>query len=78
MYLKIVIIVFSILITSCSKPTPTVVYIPQKCIIPQIEPPIIDNAKYESYNEIISKALKNYVAMKEYSEKLLEAQKVCE
>ncbi len=54
------------------------VYVPQKCVIPETELPIIDNTHYISNNDIIAKVLKNYVAVKEYSEKLLQAQKVCE
>ena len=63
----------------CKQPeTPQVIYVPQKCKIPKIDKPVVDNAPYISNSDIIAKALSNYVKMKEYSDKLLEAQNVCE
>lgn len=68
-------------ISGCST-TPRVeyktVYVPQKCVISKVQEPQIDNWRYETSSDIIAKALSNYTHMKEYSEKLLEAQKVCE
>ena len=73
-------ILIALLLSGCANntETPKIVYVPQKCVIPETELPIIDNTHYIGNNDIIAKALKNYVAVKEYSEKLLQAQKVCE
>ena len=54
------------------------VYVPQKCHIPEVEKPDIDNTHYISNNDIVAKALLNYTKLREYTEKLIEAQKVCE
>ena len=54
------------------------VYVPQKCVIPKTELPIIDNTHYTLNNDIVAKALLNYTKLREYTEKLIEAQKVCE
>ena len=62
---------------TCKVPEPKVVYVPQKCVVPNVEQPVIDNAGYDKYEDIASKALLNYNAMKKYSEKLLKAQEVC-
>jgi hypothetical protein len=68
-------------ISGCSA-TPRVeyntVYVPQKCVIPKVQEPQIDNWHYETNADIIAKALSNYTHMKEYAEKLLKAQEVCE
>ena len=73
-------ILIALLLSGCANntETPKIVYVPQKCVIPETELPIIDNTHYISNSDIIAKVLKNYVAVKEYSEKLLQAQKVCE
>ena len=72
-------ILIALLLSGCANnpETPKIVYVPQKCHIPEVENPDIDNTHYISNNDIIAKVLKNYVAVKEYSEKLLQAQKVC-
>lgn len=63
----------------CKQPeAPQVIYVPQKCKIPKIDKPMIDNTQYISNSDIIAKALSNYVKMKEYADKLLETQSVCE
>jgi hypothetical protein len=54
------------------------VNVPQKCVVPYTEEPVIDNAHYETYPQIVVKALQNYTAMKEYAEVLLENSKVCQ
>jgi len=84
MYRMIATIVLIILILSlingCAVKQPElqqVVYVPQKCIIPTVEEPIIDNASYTEPRDIVSKALTNYTKMKEYAEKLLTSQSVC-
>jgi hypothetical protein len=51
--------------------------VPQKCVIPLVEEPRIDNAIYYENKDIIAKVIKNYLAVKEYAEKLLAAQEVC-
>lgn len=62
----------------CKEPLPAqVVYIPQKCVIPMVEKPAIDNERHESNEDIVTKAILNYVEMKKYAEKLLAAQEVC-
>jgi hypothetical protein len=53
------------------------VNVPQKCVVPSVEKPIIDNTHYESYSDIVAKAMKNYTLMKEYAEKLETASGVC-
>jgi len=58
-------------------PEPTYVYVPQKCVIPPVDEPVIDNNRYESSEDIVSKALLNYVEMKKYATKLLKSQEVC-
>ena len=81
---QIIIAVYAIwialLINGCAVKQPElqqVVYVPQKCIIPTVEEPIIDNASYTEPRDIVSKALMNYTKMKEYAEKLLASQTVC-
>jgi hypothetical protein len=54
------------------------VYVPQKCVIPPVEPPVADNKSYTDVKDVIAKAILNYEAIKAYAEKLLAAQKVCE
>jgi hypothetical protein len=54
-----------------------VVYVPQKCVIPPVDEPVIDNVKYDRSEDIVSKALLNYVEMKKYAQKLLRSQEVC-
>lgn len=69
-----------LLFNGCGKcPEPKVEYVnvPQKCIVPYVEEPIIDNTQYATYPEIIAKAMKNYTVMKEYSEKLRASSEVC-
>lgn len=62
----------------CPKtPEPNVVYIPQKCKIPDVDKPIIDNDSYERSEDIVTKAIFNYMEMKKYAEKLLAAEEVC-
>lgn len=55
-----------------------IVQVPQKCVVPHILQPVIDNQKYNEYQDIAAKVLKNYLAQKEYAERLLKAQAVCE
>lgn len=54
------------------------VNVPQKCVIPKVPEPIIDNNAKHSSADIVTKALNNYIAIKEYAEKLLASQAVCE
>ena len=61
----------------CPEPKVEYVNVPQKCVVGYIEEPVIDNAQYETYPEIVSKALRNYVAMKEYAQKLKVSSEVC-
>jgi len=42
-----------------------------------VDEPLIDNTKYERNEDIVSKALLNYVEMKKYAQKLLKSQDVC-
>jgi predicted transcriptional regulator len=51
--------------------------VPQKCVIPAVEEPAIDNNSYTNSKDIVAKAILNYEAMKKYSEKLLSSQDVC-
>jgi len=80
---QIVIAVYAIwialLINGCAvkQPELQIVYLPQKCVIPPVEDPTIDNASYTEPRDIVSKALTNYTKMKEYAEKLLASQTVC-
>ena len=81
---QIVIAVYAIwialLINGCAvkQPDPQIVYVPQRCVIPVVEEPEIDNTSYTDPKDIIAKALKNYTKMKEYAEKLLASQSVCQ
>ena len=62
----------------CTKcPDPKIVYVPKKCVIPYVVEPEINNTKYTRSEDIISKAILNYEAMKQYAEKLLASQQVC-
>jgi len=70
----------ALLINGCAikQPEPQIVYVPQRCVIPVVEEPEIDNTSYTDPKDIIAKALKNYTKMKEYAEKLLASQSVCQ
>jgi hypothetical protein len=72
-------IIISFSITGCAEqhPEPKIVYVPQKCIIPKVDEPTIDNKSYTNSKDIVAKAILNYEAMKEYAEKLLASQEVC-
>jgi hypothetical protein len=72
-------ILITISFSSCSEPQPDtkIVYVPQKCIIPAVEEPMIDNTGYTRSKDVIAKAILNYEAMKKYAEKLLASQEVC-
>jgi hypothetical protein len=74
-----ILIIISFNLAGCSKPQPEpkIIYIPQKCIIPTVEEPTIDNTSYTRSKDIIAKAILNYEAMKKYAEKLLSSQEVC-
>jgi hypothetical protein len=56
---------------------PKVVYVPQKCVPPDVDEPVIDNTQYTNNKDIVAKAIMNYEAMKKYSEKLLASKDVC-
>jgi hypothetical protein len=66
-------------LTGCAEqcPEPKIIYVPQKCAIPLVEEPVIDNTSYTRSKDIIAKAILNYEAMKKYVEKLLLSQEVC-
>lgn len=53
--------------------------IPQKCVVPYTEEPVIDNTKCDdsNYSCIASKALLNYEAMKNYAKMLQINSEVC-
>jgi hypothetical protein len=51
--------------------------VPQKCVIPLVEEPRMDNAVYYENKDIIARVIKDYLAEKKYAEKLLAAQEVC-
>lgn len=72
-------ILTAISFNGCCKPCPApqVINVPQKCVIPMVEKPAIDNERHESNEDIVTKAILNYVEMKKYAEKLLAAQEVC-
>jgi len=72
-----ILIVFSFSGCSTKCPEPTIVNVPQKCVIPVVEEPAIDNDKHTSNEDIVTKALFNYIEMKKYAQKLLAAQEVC-
>lgn len=62
----------------CPKcPEPNIIYVPQKCIIPTVDLPIVDNSDTNTSKGAVSKALLNYIEMKKYAEKLLKSQEVC-
>ena len=73
--LTLTIISFNGCCTKC--PETSVVYVPQKCVIPSVDEPLIDNTRYDRSEDIVSKALLNYVEMKKYAQKLLKSQEVC-
>ena len=53
--------------------------IPQKCVVPYTEEPIIDNSQcYNNITCVIKKALKNYEAQKDYAERLKNNSEVCQ
>jgi hypothetical protein len=56
---------------------PEIVYVPQKCIIPKVDEPTIDNNSYSNSKDIVAKAILNYEAMKAYADKILKSQEVC-
>jgi hypothetical protein len=72
-------ILISLNFNGCSEPQPEakIVYVPQKCVIPLVDEPTIDNTSYTRSKDIIAKAILNYEAMKKYAEKLLSSQEVC-
>jgi len=53
--------------------------VPQKCKVPFTEEPMIDNEKCEDGNNgcVISKALRNYEAQKDYANRLKINSEVC-
>jgi hypothetical protein len=51
--------------------------VPQKCVIPLVEEPVIDNTSYTRSKDVVAKAILNYEAMKRYADKLLSSQEVC-
>lgn len=57
---------------------PKIVYVPQKCVIAYTDEPIISNDYKSTNQEVVAKAILNYLEMKKYAEKLLANQKVCE
>lgn len=69
-------LLITLLISGCfgNEPVP----VPQKCTVPETEEPVIDNRKYNNANEIVVKALTNYVNMKEYADRLLINSKACQ
>ena len=80
MIATIALLILILLITSgCAirQPEPQIVYLPQRCVIPTVEEPTIDNTSYSEPKDIVAKALTNYTKMKEYTEKLLASQVVC-
>jgi hypothetical protein len=62
----------------CPQPKPCPI-IPQRCIVPITDEPVIDNLKCVdgNYSCIISKALLNYEAMKAYAKELKINGEVC-
>lgn len=70
-------------INGCASPMsePKVEYIniPQKCTVPDVEEPIIDNTKCPKgdYACKASKAELNYIAQKKYAEKLKKSSEIC-
>jgi hypothetical protein len=73
-------IAIALLFNGCADKQPQeakVVYVPQKCIIPAVEEPVIDNNSYTNSKDIVAKAILNYEAIKEYAKKLLASQEVC-
>jgi hypothetical protein len=73
-------ILIAISFSGCAKEPPLeakIVYVPQKCIIPAVEEPVIDNNSYTNSKDIVAKAILNYEVMKEYADKLLTSQEVC-
>jgi hypothetical protein len=79
MLLLAILTAISFSITGCAEqqPEPKIVYVPQKCVIPKVYEPVIDNKSYTNSKDIVAKAILNYEAMKEYAEKLLVSQEVC-
>lgn len=65
------------LTSGCACREKCIVYVPQKCTVPDTEEPIIDNKHYEDNASIVKKALNNYTKMKEYAEKLKANSEVC-
>jgi hypothetical protein len=62
---------------TAEQPEPKIVYVPQKCVTPDVEKPMIDNKSYTNSHDIVAKALLNYEMVKEYAEKLLASKEVC-
>lgn len=71
---------FSGCATGTCEPKIVEVKVPQKCVIPTVDEPIIDNTQLSptDYVGITKKAINNYIEMKKYADKLKEAQKVCQ
>lgn len=73
-------ILIAIAISGCGSIEPKVeyVYVPQKCVVPETQEPIISNKSCEiDYNCTVVKVLSNYEAMKAYAESLKANSEVC-
>lgn len=73
---KILLIFLTVLsISGCSQ---KIVYVPQKCIVKDVEDPIIDTSKKDNIFDASKQCAKNYMKTKEAFEKLKANVKVCQ
>lgn len=79
--IALLVILITMLISGCSTCEQSIehVYVPQKCVVPETEEPILNNAKCDKldYNCAVVKVLSNYEAMKRYAELLKYNSEAC-
>jgi hypothetical protein len=61
-------------ISGCAEKT---VYVPQKCVVPTVEQPMIDYNQSNSLLEEAKRCAYNYFQMKEYADRLNKASETC-
>lgn len=57
---------------------PSIVYVPQKCVIKAIQKPQLDHTRYADFSLVLKRIGKNSELKSEYADDLIAAQKVCE
>ena len=81
LHVKIWLVSLIILIFSGCSQQPEIskiVYVPQKCVIPVVDPLVLDHTSYLYFGDVLKRVSDNSERKSEYIEKLFQAQKVCE